>query len=125
MDKAKVKVHIIDARGRPVGRLASQVAILLQDKNYPEYAPNRVGKEMVVLTNISKAIFSGRKLNQKEYFSYSGYPGGIRKRSLAELWKKNPSSVFLTIVRQMLPANTLRKKRLARLKLNNNGGHDR
>lgn len=110
------KVHVINARSQKVGRLASRVAYLLQGKNKAVYAPNRDSGETVIINNINEAVFSGKKIGQKKYFHYSGYPGGLRQKTLMQLWTKNPAATFVNVVRQMLPDNTLRKKWLKRLK---------
>ena len=110
--------RVIDATGKTVGRLATETANILQGKNKPDYAPNRDSGDGVVILNISQAVFSGKKMGQKTYFHYSGYPGGIKRNSLWSLWSKNPASLFCKVVAQMLPANTLRKKWLRRLKFN-------
>lgn len=110
------KIHVVDASRKPVGRLASNIALILQGKNKAVYAPNRDCGDTVIVKNIRRAIFTGRKIGQKKYFHYSGYPGGIREDLLRDLWSQNPSSVFVRVVKQMLPDNTLRKKWLGRLK---------
>lgn len=110
------KLRVIDADGYSLGRLASEVARLLQGKNKTSYAANRDGGDRILLKNINKAQISGKKLKQKAYFHYSGYPGGIRKHTLEELWTKNPQDVFLRVVKQMLPDNTLRRQWMKRIK---------
>ncbi|KKU49054.1 50S ribosomal protein L13 [Candidatus Uhrbacteria bacterium RIFCSPLOWO2_12_FULL_46_10] len=113
------KLHTIDARGREVGRLASEIARLLQGKNKVSWVPNRDSGDSVIIKNIQEAVFTGKKIKQKFYFHYSGYPGGIRKDPLEKLWNKNPADVFVKVVKQMLPNNTLRKKWLSRIKFAN------
>ena len=110
------KIHVVDAAGQTVGRLASSIALILQGKNKAVYAPNRDCGDTVIIKNIRQAVFSGKKIEQKKYFHYSGYPGGMRQDLLQDLWSKNPASVFVRVVKQMLPDNTLRKKWLRRLK---------
>ena len=110
------KLHTINAKGRELGRLASEVSCLLQGKNRTNYAPNRDCGEAVIITNIKEAVLTGKKIKQKAYFHYSGYPGGIRKSSLEKMWSKDPADVFLRALKQMLPDNTLRKKWLGRIK---------
>jgi large subunit ribosomal protein L13 len=109
------KTHTIDANGRTLGRLATEIVRLLQGKNKVGYSRHRDDGEFVVVKNIQQIIFKGRKKEQKTYFRYSGYPGGISKERLEELWTKNPAAVLTRVVTQMLADNTLRKKRLRRL----------
>ena len=111
------KELIIDAQGRSAGRIASRAANLLQGKNDVRYAPNREIIRQVVIKNISQIVFTGKKIQQKKYFHYSGYPGGLKTNSLAKLWKSNPGKVVRNMVYQMLPANRLRKQRIKRLKI--------
>jgi len=111
------KTHVIDATGQSIGRVASSAARLLQGKHKPTYAPNRDCGDIVVVKNLANARFTGGKLQQKAYYHYSGYPGGIRKDLLRDLWVKSPSAVVRRVVREMLPDNTLRKIWLKRFRV--------
>lgn len=111
------KIHTLDASGKTLGRLAAAAARLLQGKHKPVYAPNRDVGDIVVIVNLSRLAFSGRKMKQKRYFHYSGYPGGLRRERLDELWRKDPAAVLRRAVTQMLPSNTWRRKWLARLRV--------
>ena len=111
------KINVIDANGKSTGRIASAAARLLQGKHKPVYAPNRDCGDIVVIRNISGARFTGDKFNQKAYFHYSGYPGGVRKFLLRDKWAKNPAEVMRRVVREMLPDNTLRKIWIKRLRV--------
>ncbi|TSC74194.1 MAG: 50S ribosomal protein L13 [Parcubacteria group bacterium Gr01-1014_44] len=102
--------HQIDAANQIFGRLASKVAVVLRGKNKASFDPAVMPKEKVTVFNINKLRFSGKKMAQKEYNHYSGYPGGIRTRFLEEEWVKNPSKIFQMTVYQMLPKNRLRDK---------------
>lgn len=106
----------IEAQGQSLGRLASRVAVLLQDKHRPEYAPNKVGETVVVVENLSKIKpFNETKLKTKIYYKHTGYIGHLKETKLADIWKKDPEKVFKMAVRGMLPKNKLRDKRLKRL----------
>jgi large subunit ribosomal protein L13 len=109
------KTHTIDASGKVLGRLASEVAILLQGKHKPTYRPNIDVGDFVNVINISKLKFTGNKLVQKKYFKHSGYPGGYKLESLGDILKKNAALALFRAVKRMLPANRLRAKRIQRL----------
>ena len=111
------KVYKIDATNQSLGRLASQVAILLMGKNNPKYKPNQDLTVSVEVENISKIKFSGNKMNQKVYRHYSGYPGGMKEVIMKDLWRKYPERVLSQAIAGMLPANKLKKLRLKRLKI--------
>lgn len=100
----------VDATNQIFGRLASRVALLLRGKTKPTFDPAQIPKEQVTVLNIKKLRFSGKKMSQKEYHRYSGYPGGIRTRYLAEEWIKNPVKIFKMTVYHMLPKNKLREQ---------------
>ena len=109
------KTHTIDAAGRTLGRLATEIAYLLQGKNKAGYLRHRDDGEFVVVKNLRQVIFKGKKIEQKIYFRYSGYPGGISKERLEELWPQDPAAVLTRVVAQLRQDNTLRKKGLRRL----------
>ena len=98
----------IDATNEVFGRLASKVAVILRGKNKADFDPSKMPKGKVTISNITKLRFSGKKISQKEYHRFSGYPGGIRTRYLEEEWVKNPSKIFKKTVYDMLPKNRLR-----------------
>ncbi|MDP3731028.1 MAG: 50S ribosomal protein L13 [bacterium] len=102
--------HQIDATNQIFGRLASKVAVILRGKTRASFDPSVTPKEKVLVFNIKQLQFSGKKMSQKEYNHYSGYPGGIRTRYLEEEWVKNPSKIFKMTVYNMLPQNRLRDK---------------
>lgn len=109
------KMHKIDADGKAVGRLASQIAILLRGKNKPEYKPHLDQGDIVEVSNIGKLKFSGKKLEQKKYYHYSGYPGGLKETKMSDLAKKDPAEILRRAVREMLPPTKLRTGMLKRL----------
>ena len=102
--------HKIDATNQVFGRLASQIAILLRSKNNPNYQHNIMPNEKVTVVNVKKIKFTGKKLDQKIYYRYSGYPGGIKDNSLRTLFTKNPNKVLRSTIYHMLPKNKLRSK---------------
>ncbi|MEK7580378.1 MAG: 50S ribosomal protein L13 [Patescibacteria group bacterium] len=109
------KKYILNAAGRIFGRLACEVAKILNGKNKTNYLPYLDQGDGVVIENIDKAIISGRKLEQDKYHRYTGYPGGIRTISKGDAFMKDPAKIFTKTVYQMLPKNKLRKSMIKRL----------
>ena len=109
------KLHKIDATGKTVGRLATQIAVFLRGKNKPEFEPNIDLGDIVEVSNVDKLKFTGKKLEQKKYFRYSGYPGGLKETKMSDLAKTNPAEILKRAVREMLPDNKLRKNMIKRL----------
>ena len=109
------RLHKIDATNKIVGRLASQIAIILRGKNKPEFEPHLDLGDVVEVSNIDKLKFTGKKLEQKKYFRYSGYQGGLKETKMSDLAKINPGEILRRAVREMLPGNKLRKNMLKRL----------
>jgi len=107
----------IDASGRVLGRLATQVAHLLRGKDLPSFRPNALPYRKVILLNIDKMRFSEKKLKQKEYWRHSGYPGGIKRKTLEEIFSLHPEKVFSLAVSRMLSNNKLRKRMLRNLEI--------
>lgn len=113
--KLERKIHHLDASGQAVGRLASQIAILLRGKNKPEYVPHLDQGDIVDVKNITELVFSGKKVEQKKYFRHSQQPGGLKTTMLKDLVKDNPAEVLQRAVREMLPPTKLRPGMLRRL----------
>lgn len=111
----KRNVCKIDAENKTVGRLASRIAVILRGKNKPEFEPRVDSGDIVEVINVNKLKFTGKKLEQKKYFKYSGYPGGMKEIKMSELNKNNPALIIRRAVKQMLPDNTLREGMLKRL----------
>lgn len=109
--------HEIDASKHVLGRLASRAASILRGKNKAIFTPHLDTGDFVVVVNAEKVKITGRKPEQKEYFRVSGYPGGLKKQKLKELFAKKPQAVIERAVRSMLPANRLRKQMMKRLKI--------
>ncbi|MFH2071083.1 MAG: 50S ribosomal protein L13 [Elusimicrobiota bacterium] len=113
--------HFIDATDKVLGRLSTQVAKLLQGKHKPQYIPNQDCGDFVEITNAGKIRVTGKKADQKIYFSHSMYPGGDKYTSYKELFGKSPARVIYLSVSGMLPKNKLRKRFLKRLKIYKEG----
>jgi len=105
----------IDAAGEAIGRLASRIALILRGKNKPEFIFHKDEGDIVEVINIDKVKFTGKKLEQKKYFKYSGYPGGLKTKKISELKEKNLAEILKHAVRHMLPANKLRSRIIKRL----------
>lgn len=109
--------HEIDASQYSLGRLATRVATLLRGKHKATFTPHMDQGDFVVVINAAKVRLTGRKAEQKEYIRYTGYPGGIRRKLLGDVLKKNPERVIWHAVRNMLPVNRLRVPMIKRLKV--------
>jgi len=110
------KTHTINATGKVLGRLASEVAILLRGKHKPEFLPSKDMGDFVVVKNVEKIKLTGKKLEKKKYFRHSGYLGGLKEISLKRLFERDSSKVFRMAVWGMLPKNKLSKNQIKRLK---------
>ncbi len=108
---------IVDAEGRTLGRLASELARLIMGKHKPEYTPHIDTGDFVVVTNAAKVRVTGKKLEQKMYTRYTGYMGGLRQESLGSLLARKPEEVIMLAVRRMLPKGRLGRKMLGKLKV--------
>lgn len=107
--------HIIDVKGKILGRISTQIAQLLMGKNKPYFVKNLDCGDYVVVINAKEISTTGKKEKDKIYTSYSGYPGGLRKRTLAELRFNKPEEIVRHAVSGMLPKNKLRESLLKRL----------
>ena len=108
---------LVDAEGRTLGRLASEIAQVLRGKHKPVYTPHLDCGDYVVVVNAEKVQVTGRKLDQKMYYRHTGYPGGIKSISLRNQLQKHPERVLQAAVRGMLPRNRLGRKMLKKLKV--------
>lgn len=109
------KWHVVDGDGAVVGRLASQIAVILMGKHRPTYTPHVDTGDFVVVTNVEKIEFSGDKWVEKKYTRYTGYPGQ-KSESAESLRKRIPGRILREAVRRMLPKNKLGRKMLMKLK---------
>jgi len=107
----------VDAADFTLGRLATRVANLLHGKHKTTFTPHMDTGDFVVVINAKNVRFTGRKLLQKEYIRHTGYPGGIRRKTLGKVMDKNPRYVIFHAVRNMLPTNKLRQVMIKRLKI--------
>ncbi|TSC91022.1 MAG: large subunit ribosomal protein L13 [Parcubacteria group bacterium Gr01-1014_2] len=108
-------IHEIDAANQSLGRLASRVALILSGKTSPKFQAYILAGEKVVVLNAGKIKLTGRKIDQKKYYHYSGYPGGLRTIKVKDVFEKNPSEVLRRAVLGMLPKNRLRKEMIKNL----------
>ncbi len=109
--------HVVDAEGQTLGRLAATIAEVLAGKRSAWYTRHADTGDFVVVVNAEKITVTGNKLQQKRYWRHSGYPGGIRSRTLAEQLERRPEEVLRKAVRGMLPKNKLGRKQLLKLKV--------
>ena len=114
---------LVDAKDRTLGRLASALASRLRGKHRPEYTPNADLGDYIVVINANKINVTGDKLNQKKYFKHSGYPGGIKSKSLNKVIENSPEDAIRMAVKGMLPKNKLGKKMLTKLKIYKDNEH--
>ena len=110
--------HHYDAEGQILGRLAVEIAKKLMGKDKVSYTPHVDGGDYVVVVNAEKIAVTGKKLTDKKYYRHSGYPGGLKTRSLEEMLAKKPTEVLRKAVERMLPKNKLGRQMINRLKLN-------
>ena len=116
--------YIVDATNLVVGRLAAHISNVLRGKNKSKYNPNQDNGDFVIVTNIEKIRFTGKKLENKKYFKHTGHPGGIKQISPKNLISKNKSQDILKFaVKRMLPGGPLAKKQLSKLKIYHGDKH--
>ncbi len=108
---------VIDASGKTLGRLATQIADVLRGKRKPQYTPHVDTGDFVVVVNAEKISVTGAKRTEKKYYRHSGYPGGLKQRTLSEMLEKRPEEVIRLAVKGMLPRNRLARKQLTKLKV--------
>lgn len=107
--------HSVDATGIALGRLAVKVSTLLRGKHKATFQPHKDEGDIVEVLNIAKVTFSGKKMDQKVYHHYSGYPGGLKTKKMADIFKTRPDEVLRRAVKEMLPDNRLRTAMMKRL----------
>jgi large subunit ribosomal protein L13 len=108
---------VVDADGKNLGRLASEIAIVLRGKNKPQYTPHTDTGDFVVVVNAEKIAVTGNKLRDKMYYRHSGYPGGLKAESLGHLLDRRPAEVLRKAVKGMLPKNRIAAQQLGKLKI--------
>jgi large subunit ribosomal protein L13 len=109
--------YVVDAEGQTLGRLATRIADTLRGKRKPEYTPHVDTGDFVVVVNAEKIAVTGKKREQKIYYRHSGYPGGLRERTLGEELERRPTEVLRTAVKGMLPRNRLARQQINKLKI--------
>ena len=109
--------YLVDAEGKTLRRLATGIADRLRGKLKPEYTPHIDTGDFVVVVNAEKIHVTGDKLAQKQYWRHSGYPGGIKSRTLAEMLERRPEEVIRKAVKGMLPRNRLARRQITKLKV--------
>jgi len=116
-EDADRKWYVIDAKDQVLGRLATKCARVIRGKEKPVFTPNMDAGDFVVVINADKIKLTGKRDLQKEYFSHSGYPGGVKIRTFSEMMTKNPAFVVEHAVKGMLPKNRLGRKLIKKLKV--------
>ena len=111
------KTHTIDATDKVLGKLATEIAVLLRGKQRSDFRPNLDMGDFVVVKNVSKLKITGKKKEQKKYFRHSGYLGGQKEVPFKKIFKINPAEVLRKAVFGMLPKNKLRAEQIKRLKI--------
>jgi large subunit ribosomal protein L13 len=109
--------HVIDASGKTLGRLASEVAVILMGKDKPTFSNHINVGDYVVVINAAKIKVTGNKDKQKMYYSHSNYPGGLRTVSYSDMLNKNPEKIITSAVKGMIPRNRLGRQIMSRLKV--------
>ena len=109
--------YIVDAQGKVLGRMATEIAKVLRGKHKPIFTPNQDAGDFVVVINASAVKLTGAKLEKKVYFRHTDYPGGIRERTAAQMLQEKPEEVVKLAVKGMLPKNRLSRKLVTKLKV--------
>ena len=109
--------YVVDASGKTLGRLATQVADALRGKRKPDYTPHCDVGDFVIVVNAEKVSVTGKKRDEKRYYRHSGYPGALRSRTLGEMLERRPEEVIRLAVKGMLPRNRLARAQLRKLKV--------
>ncbi|MDR1511690.1 MAG: 50S ribosomal protein L13 [Endomicrobium sp.] len=122
-DMIKRKWHLINADGKVLGRLAVEIARILIGKSKVFYTNHIDCGDFVIVTNVSKIVLTGKKIDQKTYFTYSGYPGGAKLIPYSVLMRTKPERALIAAVKGMLPKNKLASKQITRLKVFKNDEH--
>lgn len=118
------KWYIVDAQGKPAGRVAATAATILNGKHKPEYTPHVDCGDFVIIINAAKAVWTGKKLDQKKYYRHTGYVGGIKEQSLRNVMATKPEFALKQAVKGMLPHNTIGAASILRLKVYAGAEHE-
>ncbi|MEE2657363.1 MAG: 50S ribosomal protein L13 [Candidatus Latescibacterota bacterium] len=114
---------VVDAKGKTLGRLSSQIAGILRGKHKPTYTPHMDMGDHVVVINASEVVVTGRKAEQKVYYHHTGYPGGIRSTPYSRMMETHPDRVVRKAIRGMMPHNTLGRQMLKKLRVYGGSEH--
>ncbi|MBI2042078.1 MAG: 50S ribosomal protein L13 [Candidatus Nealsonbacteria bacterium] len=112
----KRDTYTIDADGKSLGRLAAEIAVLLRGKNKADFLPYKDMGGIVTVKNLKKMVITGKKVDQKNYYRHSGFPGGFKETPMKMVLEKKPTEVLRRAVLGMLPKNRLRPEQIKRLK---------
>lgn len=115
--------YVVDAAGKTLGRLATQIASRLRGKHKPIYTPHVDTGDFIVVVNAEKVRLTGNKLEDKKYYRYTGYPGGLREQNAGDLLKKKPANLLQFAVKGMLPKNSLGRAMFKKLKVYTGASH--
>ncbi|KLO21812.1 50S ribosomal protein L13 [Marinitoga sp. 1197] len=122
-EEVERKWYVVDATGKSLGRLASQIARVLQGKHKPTYTPHVDTGDYVIVINAEKIILTGKKWTQKKYYRHTGYPGGIKEQTAKEILEKYPERLIEKAVKGMLPKTTLGRHMFKKLKVYSGSNH--
>lgn len=117
------KWHVVDATDKVVGRLAVQIATILRGKHRPDYTPHLDTGDFVIVLNVEKVKFTGKKWDAKSYQTYSHHPGGLKTVSARHVLASRPERILYEAVKRMVPRNRLGRKQMAKLKLFKGSSH--
>ena len=123
VDLTQRKWHVVDANGAVLGRLAAQVADVLRGKNKPVFTPHLDAGDFVVVINAAKVVVTGKKETNKRFMTYSGWKGGEKYRTVAEVRARHPEKLILHAVKGMIPKNRLGDRLLTKLKVYKGSAH--
>ena len=122
-ETADQKWYVADASGKVLGRLASEIALRLRGKHKPTYTPHVDTGDFIIVVNAEKILLTGKKLTDKVYYSYSGYPGGLRETTAGKMLAEKPENLIRIAVQGMLPKTNLGRKMLKKLKVYSGNAH--
>ncbi len=122
-EETKKDWYVVDASGKVLGRLASEIALRLRGKHKAVYTPHVDTGDFIVVVNAEKIVLTGKKLTDKVYYSYSGYPGGLRETAAGKMLAEKPENLIRIAVAGMMPKNNLGKKMLKKLKIYSGNAH--
>lgn len=116
-DNVESKWYVVDAKDLVLGRVASEVAKVLSGKNKPIYTPHVDTGDHVIVLNVDKVVFTGKKLDQKLYRYHTGHPGGLKETKYRDMMLNKPEEVFMHAVKGMLPKNKMGRKMIKKLRV--------